>query len=293
MTVDSEDPDHVHSSWCLLVSTVILAATAVATSATRSVIRYSLRPSLFSNCLLDFLCGLELCICGYELGVVLDIYGIPLYSAFLWLVLCWQAISWGEATANPYSHLLRWSSGAQPFISSMIRVGAGSAGALSSYLLLAPLWRYELSHFHAGRADSSASGACGDDLQVSLIFGTSVELIGTLCCFLSGSLLSDLPFLNTKPLLITMLDNVVGVALVIAAFDLTGGYFNPNLALGIKLGCGKGGHFQHLAVYWIGPCIGALVAGPLYNGIKSKMVTDKLQKGEKAPADKQESKKKK
>jgi len=293
MTVDSEDPDHVHSSWCLLVSTVILAATAVATSATRSVIRYSLRPSLFSNCLLDFLCGLELCICGYELGVVLDIYGIPLYSAFLWLVLCWQAISWGEATANPYSHLLRWSSGAQPFISSMIRVGAGSAGALSSYLLLAPLWRYELSHFHAGRADSSASGACGDDLQVSLIFGTSVELIGTLCCFLSGSLLSDLPFLNTKPLLITMLDNVVGVALVIAAFDLTGGYFNPNLALGIKLGCGKGGHFQHLAVYWIGPCIGALVAGPLYNGIKSIMVTDKLKKGEKAPADKQESKKKK
>jgi len=293
MTVDSEDPDHVHSSWCLLVSTVILAATAVATSATRSVIRYSLRPSLFSNCLLDFLCGLELCICGYELGVVLDIYGIPLYSAFLWLVLCWQAISWGEATANPYSHLLRWSSGAQPFISSMIRVGAGSAGALSSYLLLAPLWRYELSHFHAGRADSSASGACGDDLQVSLIFGTSVELIGTLCCFLSGSLLSDLPFLNTKPLLITMLDNVVGVALVIAAFDLTGGYFNPNLALGIKLGCGKGGHFQHLAVYWIGPCIGALVAGPLYNGIKSIMVADKLKKGEKAPADKQESKKKK
>lgn len=293
MTVDSEDPDHVHSSWCLLVSTVILAATAVATSATRSVIRYSLQPSLFSNCLLDFLCGLELCICGYELGVVLDIYGIPLYSAFLWLVLCWQAISWGEATANPYSHLLRWCSGSQTLISSMIRVGAGSAGALSSYLLLAPLWRYELSHFHAGRADSSATGACGDDLQVSLIFGTGVELLGTLCCFLSGSLLSDLPFLNTKPLLITMLDNVVGVALVIAAFDLTGGYFNPNLALGIKLGCGKGGHFQHLAVYWIGPCIGALVAGPLYNGMKSIMVTDQLKKGEKAPADKQESKKKK
>jgi len=291
--VDSEDPDHVHSSWCLLVSTAILAATAVATSATRSVIRYSLRPSLFSNCLLDFLCGLELCICGYELGVVLDIYGIPLYSAFLWLVLCWQAISWGEATANPYSHLLRWSSGSQTLISSMIRVGAGSAGALSSYLLLAPLWRYELSHFHAGRADSSATGACGDDLQVSLIFGTGVELLGTLCCFLSGSLLSDLPFLNTKPLLITMLDNAVGVALVIAAFDLTGGYFNPNLALGIKLGCGKGGHFQHLAVYWIGPCIGALVAGPLYNGMKSIMVTDQLKKGEKAPADKQESKKKK
>ena len=44
---------------------------------------------------MDFLCGLELCMCGYELGVVLDIYTYPypaltVYTAFLWTVLVWQ-----------------------------------------------------------------------------------------------------------------------------------------------------------------------------------------------------------
>ena len=186
-----------------------------------------------------------------------------------------QAISWGDATANPYSHLLRWQAGSQTALQSLVRVTAGAAGALSSYLVLAPLWKYELSHFHEGRADRSATGSCGDDLQVSMISGIFVELLGTLFCFLSGSVLSDLPQLKTKPLLITCLDNVVGVALVIAAFDLTGGYFNPNLALGIKLGCGKGGHLQHLAVYWLGPCVGASIAAPVHKGVKAIFVTEK------------------
>merc|ERR1740137_54119 len=87
--------------------------------------------------------------------------------------------------------------------------------------------------------------------------------------------LSDLPHLKTNPLLVTLLDNVVGVALVIAAFDLTGGYFNPNLALGIKLGCGQGGHLQHLAVYWLGPCLGAVLAAPVYSRVKAVFVAEK------------------
>jgi len=303
MDADSEGLPHVHSSWCLLVSTLILAITAITTSALRSVIRYSLAPTLPTLCLLDLLCGVELCVCGYELGVVLDIYGIPLYSVFLWIVLCWQAISWGDATANPYSHLLQWYSGSQSTLHSIVRVLAGSAGALSSYLLLAPLWQYELSHFHAGRAGNNAAGACGDDLQVSMLAGLGVELLGTLGCFLSGSILSDIPHLKTNPLLVTLLDNIVGVALVIAAFDLTGGYFNPNLALGIKLGCGQGGHIQHLAVYWVGPCIGALIAGPVYAGVKAvvapekprdkkiKKLAEKVEKQQKREEEKEEDKK--
>jgi len=266
---------HVHSSWCLLISTLVLALTAITTSALRSLVRYSLPPTLPTHCLLDFLCGLELCVCGFELGVILDIYDIPLYSFFLWVVLVWQAISWGDATANPYSHLLRWMGGSQTAVQTVVRLAAGSSGALTSYLVLAPLWNYGLSHFHEGRADRSATGACGDDLQVSLLYGSFVELLGTLLCFLSGSILSDLPQLQSKPLLVTCLDNVVGVALVIAAFDLTGGYFNPNLALGIKLGCGQGGHLQHLAVYWLGPCLGAVLAAPVYSRVKAVFVVEK------------------
>ena len=52
-----------------------------------------------------------------------------------------------------------------------------------------------------------------------------------------------------------------------AGFDLTGGYYSPALALGTKLGCGQGGVVggaEHLAVYWLAPCLGALLAGPVY-----------------------------
>ena len=38
-------------------------------------LRSKLSPSLPVFALLDFLCGLELCVCGFERGVVLDIYG--------------------------------------------------------------------------------------------------------------------------------------------------------------------------------------------------------------------------
>jgi len=285
--------DHVHSASCLLISTAILAGTAVTTNILRSLIRYSLSPSIVSFCLLDFLCGLELCVCGFELGVVLDIYDIPVYSGFLWIVLIWQAISWGDATANPYSHLLRWQAGLQGISHTLIRICAGAAGALASLLILAPVWMMELSHFHQGRAEKSATGHCGDDLQVSLTEGVVVELVGTLFCLLSGSILSDVPKLRNHPLLVTILDNAVGVALVIAAFDLTGGYFNPALAVGIKLGCGQGGHLQHLAVYWIGPCIGAFLAGPVYSKIKGVFVKsgEKEEESKTKPEEKSSSKK--
>jgi len=40
------------------------------------------------------------------------------------------------------------------------------------------------------------------------------------------------------------------------------------LALGIKLGCGTNDlsqYVSHLIVYWVGPCIAALLARPIYN----------------------------
>eukprot|EP00092_Neocalanus_flemingeri_P004624 GFUD01004983.1.p1 GENE.GFUD01004983.1~~GFUD01004983.1.p1 ORF type:complete len:294 (-),score=63.28 GFUD01004983.1:286-1167(-) len=265
----------VHSAWCLLISTLILALTVITTSTLRSLVRYSLPQSLPSYCLLDLLCGLEACVCSFELGVIIDIYNLTIYSVFLWILLVWRALSWGDATANPYSHLLRWQAGTQPAVQAIVRMSAGAAGALSSYMVLATLWKYELSHFHEGRALRISTNSCQDDLQVSMISGTFVELLGTLLCFLASFLLSDLPQLRAKPLLITCLDNAVVVGMVILAVDLTGGYFNPAMALGMKLGCGKGGHLQHLVVYWLGPCVGALIAFPVYNLVKAVFASEK------------------
>jgi len=276
----TETVDHIHSSYCLLMSTLLLAATAVVTAALRSVIRHRLPPSLLSHCLLDFLCGLELCVCGLELGTVLDIYDIPVYSFFLWMVLTWQALSWGSSTANPYGHLLRWSGGGEVWWETLTRVVAGTVGALTSYTLIAQVWEMEMSHFHSGRAHRSAAGVCGSDLQVSVVAGVLVELLGTLACFLAGSLLADVPQLKDKPFARTALDSAASVALVIAAFDLTGGYYNPALAMGLKLGCGPAdpAHMTHLAVYWLGPCIGAYLAGPLYISAQQLVVTKEEKK---------------
>jgi len=261
-----EDPSHIHSSWCLLISSVLLAITAVTCAALRSAIRAHLPPSLPVLALLDFLCGLELCVCGFELGVVLDIYDIPVYSVFLWLVICWQGVSWGESTANPGSHLLRWWRGEQAPLEGVVRSVAGALGGLSSLLVLAPLWAMELSHLHQGRAARSSAGACGDDLQVGLGAGLLVELAGTLVSGLAAAALQDSPRLQARPLTSMALDAALAVALVIAAFDLTGGYYSPVLATGIKLGCGTSpDHLVHLAVYWAGPMAGTLLAPPLYS----------------------------
>ena len=137
---------------------------------------------------------------------------------------------------------------------------AGALGGLSSLLVLAPLWAFELSHLHQvaflailntlpkgsqicsdnlqGRAGRNVSGKCGEDLQVSASMGAMVEMAGTLVCCLSGAWLAQSKAfkvelalqavtvtLQDRPLLATALDCAVGVALVIAAFDLSGGYY--------------------------------------------------------------------
>lgn len=255
-----------HSPYCLLVSTVLLAATAVSTAAVRSVIRHRLSPGLLSLCLLDFLCGVELCVCGLELGTVLDIYDVPVYALFLWIVIVWQSLSWGDSTANPNGHLLRWRVGGESGLMSAGRLLSGTAGALASYSIISLVWDLEWSHFHTGRTAKSAAGVCGSDLQVSIMAGALIEMFGTLTCSLIGNLLQDTPQLKSKPLLTTCLDAAANVAMVIAAFDLTGGYYNPALAMGLKLGCGGGDpiHLGHLSVYWVGPMVGASLAGPVY-----------------------------
>merc|ERR1719436_459906 len=98
-----------------------------------------------------------------------------------------------------------------------------------------------------------------------------VEMAGTLCCCLTGLILSDVPSLRSRPRLATALDCMAGVLLVLAGFDLTGGYYSPALALGLKAGCGEAGLPSHLAVYWLGPCLGALAVSPVYSALTVRL----------------------
>ena len=223
MENDGEDVvPHVHSAWCLLISTIVLAVTVILTSSIRSVIRAKCSETLPTLCLLDLLCGLELCMCGFELGVILDIYDTPVYCVYLWIVLMWQGMSWAGSTPSTHTHLVRYMSQCQSLYHTVTRSLAGATGALLSYSAMSVVWQYDLSHYHDDREMVTAAGHCNDDLQVSVPAGVLIEMLGSTICFMTGSLLVDMPVTGDNPTLALSVDSIVGVGMVMAGFDLTG-----------------------------------------------------------------------
>lgn len=62
----------------------------------------------------------------------------------------------------------------------------------------------------------------------------------------------------------------------ISAFNFSGGYFNPVLATALKWGCSGYTNIDHVIVYWIGACAGALLSVPLYKyDVIKKLVGEK------------------
>lgn len=51
---------------------------------------------------------------------------------------------------------------------------------------------------------------------------------------------------------------------IFAAFNYSGGYFNPVLATALKWGCSGYTNIDHILVYWVGACSGAILSVPLY-----------------------------
>lgn len=48
------------------------------------------------------------------------------------------------------------------------------------------------------------------------------------------------------------------------AFNYSGGYFNPVLSTSLKWGCAGHTEIEHVIVYWIGACSGAILSVPLF-----------------------------
>ena len=77
--------------------------------------------------------------------------------------------------------------------------------------------------------------------------------MATLLCRLTSKYLGDL-----APKYAAEIDSFVATSLVVAAFDLSGGYYNPVLATGLKMGCKGHTNIEFLIVYWIGASLGAI-----------------------------------
>ena len=63
-----------------------------------------------------------------------------------------------------------------------------------------------------------------------MLLGFAIEGVATMLCRLASKLLSD-----GEPQFAAAIDSFVATALVVAAFDYSGGYYNPVLATGLKL----------------------------------------------------------
>lgn len=103
------------------------------------------------------------------------------------------------------------------------------------------------------------------------MLGAVIEGIATMLCRLTSKLLSD-----NEPQYANAIDSFIATALVVAAFDYSGGYYNPVLATGLKFGCSGHTNIEHVIVYWIGASGGAIAAMYVYPmfagrlGIKQK-----------------------
>lgn len=66
---------------------------------------------------------------------------------------------------------------------------------------------------------------------------------------------------------------------IFAAFNYSGGYFNPVLATALKWGCSGYSNIDHIIVYWIGACVGGMASVPLYRSdvIKRVVGEERLQ----------------
>lgn len=91
------------------------------------------------------------------------------------------------------------------------------------------------------------------------MYGAIVEGVATMLCRLTSKYLSD-----SEPRYAAAIDSFVATSLVVAAFDYSGGYYNPVLATGLKFGCKGHTNVEHVIVYWIGASLGAIASVFVY-----------------------------
>ena len=111
---------------------------------------------------------------------------------------------------------------------------------------------------------------CCPYFQVPVMLGAVIEGVATLLCRLTSKYLGDL-----EPNYASAIDSFVGTSLVVAAFDYSGGYYNPVLATGLKFGCKGHTSIEHIIVYWIGASLGALASIYIYPLLKNALGVNK------------------
>lgn len=239
----------------LVVSTLFILLTSLLAHCARRLVQKLVKESFVRVLLEEAIAAAELCGCCFELIIVADNFGVGTYAIFLFALTIWWSLNWGEATACPYTHLEDIIEGKGDVRKALLKTWAELAGGLLVFKYVQMYWALEISETHKDKAFED----CKTDLQVPVLYGAVVEGIATCLCRLASKSLGDL-----NPRFATAIDSFIGTSLVVAAFDYSGGYFNPVLATSLKAGCDGHTLLEHAVVYWIGACAGSVLSVYVY-----------------------------
>lgn len=239
----------------LVVSTLFILLTSLLAHCARRLVQKSIKEPFIRLLFEEAIAAAELCGCCFELIVVADNFGVATYAIFLFALTIWWSLNWGDATACPYTHIEDVIEGKGDIRKAFLKTWAELAGGLLVFKYVQMYWALEISDTHKDKAYED----CKADLQVPMLYGAVVEGIATCLCRLASKSLGDL-----NPRCATAIDSFIGTSLVVAAFDYSGGYFNPVLATSLKAGCEGHTLMEHAVVYWIGACAGSILSVYMY-----------------------------
>lgn len=95
--------------------------------------------------------------------------------------------------------------------------------------------------------------------KVPMAIGAAIEGTATCLCRLISRYLNDAQVRGAS-----IADAFFATSMVVAAFNFSGGYFNPALASSLKFGCDGHTFLEHMVVYWLGATIGAVLSVFIY-----------------------------
>ncbi|XP_063227405.1 aquaporin-11-like [Bacillus rossius redtenbacheri] len=239
----------------LAVSLGFILLTCVLAQAGRHLAYKLVRQPFVRTLFLEGIAAAELCGVCFELIIVADNYGVSTYAVLLFLLTIWWSAQWGDASACPYTHLEDVVEGRQDLRRAVLKIWAELTGGVLVFRYVQLLWSLELTDNHEGRAFED----CSADLQVPVLYGIIVEGVATCLCRLTSRAICDL-----EPKFGAAIDSFVGTSLVVAAFNYSGGYFNPVLATSLKYGCRGHSALEHIVVYWVGAIAGSVASVFLY-----------------------------
>ncbi|KPM02971.1 hypothetical protein QR98_0013980 [Sarcoptes scabiei] len=197
----------------------------------------------------EIISTIELCACCAELGAVWGVHGDLGLAISLFSLCVWWSKVWEQAEACPCGPLeeifvMRKSARSSD---TGFKILGQIVGGWLSWRYIDWIWCWHLSDQHR----QLHQAPCEASLNVDPLHGALIEGVITLI-----SRLIALESNHWNDFVSILANSLTTVALVLFAFNTTGGFFNPILASSLMIGCEGNTYWEHFQVYWIGSLLG-------------------------------------